>query len=636
MPPQFPIGKVFEMKRGIALLSAVCLLAGAPAGGQESAVNETGGRVSYTTYSGTEETAPESAPPYVVVTGDPLIPALVEKYYPGYITDVSASSPQPVEDGFSFASGRISDTEILWYIGKDDEAYYENLDVLLVDQSTGERMGLIDLFVVDVDMADKYVSADADVAGALRSDLKITNTELSEQFEYTRSITSDENGVQRGVMIAATPGFFAYRRSIAKDVLGTDDPEKVQQAVADWESFDQTAGKMHGRGWKMLAGAGDAFECVEQNKEVGWYDEQGDLHIAKSLQDWIANTKEYSEKGYNAGTYMWTDAWHAETGKNGKTFGFFISADEIAPFISGALDKSLSDGGEAAEGNGSFGDWAVCTGPGHWYRGGSVVCAAAGSSYTKLSANLIRFLACDEGTMMTMAGKENLCVNNRTVLRKLSDAKDQGEGFLISVFQRGACGSGVAGRFLEEAEKAGTVREQREAEGAGAVRKQREAEGAGAVREEREVDPRPAQEAESGSRIVSAAQPVFSRKDPIHPVLLSAESTLPLTEEETEESTDVQRSFVGDAGSVEDPNAPREEEAADAVGADTWRAFFGGQDIYSVFADAGEGIQITNVVQSEAVFGILFETAYLEYFAGEVSEQEAMTTYYQNAKMFLS
>ncbi|MBP3878848.1 MAG: hypothetical protein J6D46_00900, partial [Lachnospiraceae bacterium] len=117
------------MKREIALLSAVCLLAGTPARGQESAVNETGGRVSYTTYSGTEEAAPESAPPYVVVTGDPLIPELVEKYYPGYITDVSVSSPQPVEDGFSFASGRISDTEILWYIGKDDEAYYENLDV---------------------------------------------------------------------------------------------------------------------------------------------------------------------------------------------------------------------------------------------------------------------------------------------------------------------------------------------------------------------------------------------------------------------------------------------------------------------------------------------------------------------------
>lgn len=36
----------------------------------------------------------------------------------------------------------------------------------------------------------------------------------------------------------ATPGLFAYRRSIAKDVLGTDDPEQVQAAVADWDKFN--------------------------------------------------------------------------------------------------------------------------------------------------------------------------------------------------------------------------------------------------------------------------------------------------------------------------------------------------------------------------------------------------------------
>ncbi len=55
-----------------------------------------------------------------------------------------------------------------------------------------------------------------------------------------------------------------------------------------------------------------------------------------------------------------------------------------------------------------------------------------------------------------------------------------------------------------------------------------------------------------------------------------------------------------------------------------------------MFADAGEGIRITNVVSYEVIFGILFESAYLEYFSGKVSEQEAMTTYYQNAKMFIS
>ncbi len=34
---------------------------------------------------------------------------------------------------------------------------------------------------------------------------------------------------------------FAYRRSIAKDVLGTDDPDKVQEALSTWDKFDKVA-----------------------------------------------------------------------------------------------------------------------------------------------------------------------------------------------------------------------------------------------------------------------------------------------------------------------------------------------------------------------------------------------------------
>ena len=297
MPPQFTIGKVFEMKREIALFTAVCMLAGPVSGGQDPSGTGRDRSFIYTSVSGAEATAPENDDPYVVLTPDPLVPELVEKFFPGYTADISVTDAEMLEENSFSASGHVNGKEIQWVIIMDDTNYYDYLDVLLVDQSTGERTGLIDLFVVGTDMADKYVSADADVASSLKQDLKITNAELKDQFEYTKTIASDENGVQRGVMFEATPGFFAYRRSIAKNVLGTDDPAEVQKAVADWESFDATAIKMHDRGWKMLAGAGDAFECVEQNKEIGWYDDQGDLHIAKSLQDWIATTKEYCEKG---------------------------------------------------------------------------------------------------------------------------------------------------------------------------------------------------------------------------------------------------------------------------------------------------------------------------------------------------
>ena len=670
VPPQFTIGKVFEMKRGIALLTAVSMLAGPASGGQDPSGRGTDGSFKYTSVSGAESTAPENNDPYVVMTPDPLVPELVEKFFPGYTADISVTNAEVIEENLYSASGHLNDTEIQWVIIMDDSDYYDYLDVLLVDQSTGERTGLIDLFVVGADMADKYVSSEADVACALKNDLNIRNSELKNQFEYTKILSSDEHGVQRGVMFEATPGVFAYRRSIAKDVLGTDDPEEVQKAVADWESFDDTAKKMHAKGWKMLAGPGDAFECVEQNKEIGWYDEQGDLHIAKSLQDWVATTKEYCEKGYNAGAEMWTEAWHAETGKDGKTFGFFISADEIDPFIAGALSVTVSDGGKAVEGNGSFGDWAICAGPGRWQRGGSLVCAAAGSSHTELSANLMRFLACDEGTMSEMAAKKDICVNNKAVLKKLSDAEEQGVNFWTSIFRRGACGSGVTDKALSEAEDArDTLKKGKNVSESGqstnsrhtSVRDDRGAAGMSARMQPRESTENAAGRVrKSLAGVPEERSGRLIREQSEETALLSAESVISLTEsgedasgsyEADEESgSSGSTEIIGnteqpgggadtsaaDAGIVEDPNAPGADDTAVEFHTDTWRAFFGGQDIYSVFADAGEGIEITNVVSYEVIFGILFESAYLEYFSGKVSEQEAMTEYYQNAKLFIS
>ena len=668
VPPQFTIGKVFEMKRVIALFTAVCMLAGPVFRRPDPAGVGTDEGFMYTTFSGTEESASEDDDAYVVLTNDPMVPILVEKYFPGYAADISITNPNNIQDKSYLASGHLQGTEIQWLYIDDNTEYYDFLDVLLVDQSTGERTGLIDLFVIGADMADKYVSAEADVASSLKHDLKITNTELKDQFEYTKTISSDENGMQRGVMFEATPGLFVYRRSIAKDVLGTDDPAEVQKAVADWESFDETAEKMHEKGWKMLAGAGDAFECVEQNKEIGWYDDQGDLHIAKSLQNWIAATKEYCEKGYNAGTHMWTEAWHKETGKDGKTFGFFISADEIDPFIDGALSVPVSDGGKASEGNGSFGDWACCAGPGHWQRGGSLVCAAAGSPYTELSANIIRFLACDEGSMSEIATNEDLCVNNKSVLRKLSDAKDNGFHIWTSVFQKGACTIGAADKALSEAEDINDILEKRKAEsesGRSTDSRQdrvRDDQGAADARMQswQSVENTVGRMRESSTGVPAVRSARMTRDLSKETALLSAESVISLTEsgEDTAESDGAGAENVPpgstenignteqqgggadtaavDAGSVEDPNAPGADEAVSAFQADTWRAFFGGQDIYSAIADAGEGIKITNVVSYEVIFGILFESAYLDYFSGKVSEQEAMTTYYQNAKMFIS
>ena len=76
--------------------------------------------------------------------------------------------------------------------------------------------------------AGKYTKSD-DVLDVI-NEIGLTEADLSNQYQYTKDIASVD-GKLKAVSWQATPGLFAYRRSIAKKVLGTDDPEAVQEKV---------------------------------------------------------------------------------------------------------------------------------------------------------------------------------------------------------------------------------------------------------------------------------------------------------------------------------------------------------------------------------------------------------------------
>ena len=188
----------------------------------------------------------------------------VQDYYPGYeITD---------DD-----SGLIGNTEVRWHVYSDESSYREDLDALLEKQAGAGADGSdvemepderVDLFIADEAYVRDYVESDLalDVIG----DLGIAPEELADQFPYTQQIAQDPSGRIKALTWQATPGVFAYRRSIARDVLGTDDPEKVQEAVSDWDKFAETAEAASEMGYYMLSAYGDAYEVYSDNVESAW------------------------------------------------------------------------------------------------------------------------------------------------------------------------------------------------------------------------------------------------------------------------------------------------------------------------------------------------------------------------------
>lgn len=101
-------------------------------------------------------------------------------HYPGY-EEVDATT------------GKIGDVTVKWNITpSDDNAYQNNLDATLLKQESAAADDKIDLFLVEADYALKYVDTDYTMPIA---DLGITDADLANQYQYTKDIVTDSNGV---------------------------------------------------------------------------------------------------------------------------------------------------------------------------------------------------------------------------------------------------------------------------------------------------------------------------------------------------------------------------------------------------------------------------------------------------------
>lgn len=310
-----------------------------------------------------------------------------------------------------------------------NNAYQNKLDEDLPKNEAASADDKIDMFLFEADYALKYVNSEytLDVKS-----LGLTDEDLSGMYQYTKDVctTQDDAKLLKGVSWQATPGLYAYRRSIAKDVLGTDDPDKVQEALADWTKFDEVAAKAADKGYKMLSGYDDAYRTFSNNVSASWVNENKEIIVDANIMKWVDQTKTYTDKGYNNKTSLWSDAWAADQGPEGKVFGFFYSTWGINFTLAGnSLAVKEADGGKLEVGNGGYGDWAVCYGPQAYFWGGSWLAAAKGTDNATLVGDVMRAFCCDKDFGLQFTKDTQDYYNNEAAMKELA-ASDFKSAFL--------------------------------------------------------------------------------------------------------------------------------------------------------------------------------------------------------------
>ncbi len=308
-------------------------------------------------------------------------------------------------------------------VANENNAYQNNLDAALMGQADAAADDKVDVFLIEADYATKYTKSQ--FALDVVNDIGLTEADLAGQYQYTKDIVTVD-GVQKGTTWQATPGLFAYRRSIAKEVLGTDDPVEVQAALSNWENFDATAAKMKDAGYYMLSGYDDSFRTFSNNVSAPWVNGT-QIVLDDNIQKWVEQTKSYTDNGYNNKTTLWAPEWSADQGPDGKVFGFFYSTWGINFTL---LGNSLADPtAEQAVGNGIYGDYAVCEGPQPYYWGGTWICAAQGTDNVPFIKDMMYRLTCDAETMKQITLDTQDYTNNEAAMNEIANS-DYASDFL--------------------------------------------------------------------------------------------------------------------------------------------------------------------------------------------------------------
>ena len=342
-------------------------------------------------------------------------------YYPEVKEIAEDKSTTTLNDG----------TIVKWTINPNEGNNYQNkLDEALRAQESAAADDKIDIFLIEADYALKYV--DSPYTLDVKADIGLTDEDLGGQYKYTQEIATSADGKLKAVTWQATPGLFAYRRSIAKDVLGTDDPDAVQEALADWDKFNAVAEQAAAKGYYMLSGYDDAYRTFSNNVSAPWVADDGETVVVDAnLMKWVDQTKTYTEKGYNHKSSLWDATWAADQGPTGKVFGFFYSTWGINfTLLGNSLATPESEGGKQEVGNGIFGDYAVCQGPQPYYWGGTWICAAAGTDNIPTIKDVMYSLTCDADIMTKITEDTQDYTNCKSAMDSIAADPNFGSAFL--------------------------------------------------------------------------------------------------------------------------------------------------------------------------------------------------------------
>lgn len=224
--------------------------------------------------------------------------------------------------------------------------------------------------------------------------------------DYVWQAGQDSEGIQRAISYQITPAAIYYRRDIAQEVFGTDDPEQIGEFFKDYNTILQTGETLKNAGYKIFASddelayfAGDAAWVkdgklnIDQSRK-----DYMDLRINLYQNDMTAYVDTWSTTWYqgmsgeipviDSSTSVWDEEQMEEAAKSGETtqvFAYGLPSWGVLTMRDHVGDLS--------------GKWGVCSGPSYGFSGGTFLGINALSERKDTAWDFIQFVTTNEDTL---------------------------------------------------------------------------------------------------------------------------------------------------------------------------------------------------------------------------------------------
>ena len=314
-------------------------------------------------------------------------------------------------------------TEIHWIINPNtDGVYQKKLDEALLKQGSASTDEKADLFLSETDYVIKYTDAAADVAIPLTTLGIDPDKDLADQYEFTKVVASDADGVQRGSTWQACPCLMVYRRDIAKDVFGTDDPDEIGAIMGDWSKAKEAAAKLKEKGYYTFSSYADTFRSYGNSISAPWVTVNGSdvtLTVDPQIMKWISDSKEWLDAGYLDKNIkgQWNDDWNKGMGSKSKVFSYLFPA--------WGIDFVLKPNWDGADGS-----WGVTTGPQSFNWGGSFVHGCVGTDNPEHVKEIILAVTGNKDNLMNITKTYLDFTNTKSGMKEIAEDESFGADFL--------------------------------------------------------------------------------------------------------------------------------------------------------------------------------------------------------------